>query len=115
MCGRALGRMDDPRVVEPLANALINEKDKGIQWYIAFEVFARMKEPLAVERLIAELKDAEKRNIGNILGALYGMTKQKFGNDIDEWEAWWAENKDNFAKQKEEVKEEEGTGGIIKK
>jgi HEAT repeat protein len=97
----ALGRIDDPRVVEPLVEALINERSKGIQLYIVVEVFGRMQEPLAVERLIAELKDAEKRNIGNIVSALQGMTKQRFGKNAEEWEAWWKENKDNFPEKKE--------------
>ncbi len=107
----ALGRIDDPRVVEPLVEALLNEKDKGILVYIVLEVFSRMQEPLAVERLIAELKVAEKKNIGNIVTALQTMTKQGFGKKAEEWEAWWEENKDSYSGVGEK---DEKVGKIIK-
>lgn len=110
----ALGRMDDPRVVEPLIDGLINGKNKAVKLNIAQKALGVMSDPLAVELLIAALKDVEKEDRVHITVALQLITKQRFGNNIEEWEPWWKENKENFAKQKEE-EELEGTIGKIKK
>ena len=110
----ALGRIEDPRVIEPLITALINEKNKGIQIYVS-NVIGKIEDPLAVELLIAALKDADKGDKGFIAVALQGITKQRFGKNIEEWETWWEENKEVFLKPKEEEKEGEGKRGKIRK
>jgi HEAT repeat protein len=122
-----LGKIKDPRAVEPLIAALRDRNHKvrvitvavlgeikdprAVEHLIAalkdlnseirlkaIEALGKTKEPSAVELLIGALKDEEVQR--SIVVVLKELTGNYFGFDQEKWHKWWEENKDTYLKKK---------------
>ena len=99
----ALGKIKDPRVLEPLIAAL---KDTTFDMqYIAMRALLNQEDSRTVERLILLLGDQDRtvhadRVYDYVIVVLVSFTGQNFGEDQDAWYKWWEENKDKFLKDK---------------
>ena len=125
---KALGKIKDPRAVEPLISALKDEdsdvreaaakalgeiKDpraveplisalKDVNWRVrdaAAEALGEIKDPRAVEPLISALKDVDVLVREAAAKALRKITGQDFGWDQAKWQKWWEKNKGRFLKK----------------
>jgi hypothetical protein len=80
--------------VEPLIGAL-NDKDANAR-ACAAQALGRIKDPCAVKPLIAVLKDKDKSVREEAFSAVRKITGVDFGQDQEQWQKWWEENKDRF-------------------
>ncbi len=94
---RALGKIKDPRAVEPLINILIhNTLFKGYCFGIRYDavmVLGEIKDPRAIEPLINALKDENEYFRKEVAKALKNITEKDFGQSYEKWREWWEKNK----------------------
>jgi hypothetical protein len=98
IAAEALGKLKDPRAVEPLIGALKDE-----DWYVrksAAEALGELRDPRAVEPLIKALKDKDRNVRASAANALQKITGQNFGENPEKWQKWWEKNKRRFIKGK---------------
>ncbi|MFP4057659.1 MAG: HEAT repeat domain-containing protein [Candidatus Brocadiia bacterium] len=104
---QALGRLNDPRAVEPLVALLTVKWDRDSAVRLeAVWALGLLRDPRAVEPLIATLKDdVDPRVREEADDALRAITGQDFSrNSPREWQDWWAEHKEQWlARSREEA------------
>lgn len=91
-----LGKVNDPRAFEALISALKHE-DLGVR-IAAADALGDKKDPKAIDPLIAGLKENEE-TVNEAFGkALANITGKDFGQDHDQWEKWWNQNRKSVLK-----------------
>ena len=93
-----LGKVKDPRAFEALINAL-KHKDLLVRAKAA-ETLGEIKNPKAVEPLIAILTDEEETVREFAAKALANITGKDLGQDHNNWQKWWEQNKESTLKGK---------------
>jgi len=88
---KALGKIKDPRAVEPLI-ATLKDKDSDVRWHAA-RALEKIQDPRAVEPLIATLKDKDSEVRWHAAEALEKITKEHFGREVAKWEEWLKKQK----------------------
>jgi HEAT repeat protein len=86
-----LGKVNDPRAFEALISALKHE-DLGVR-IAAADALGDKKDPKAIDPLIAGLKENEEAVSEAFGKALASITGKDFGQDHDQWEKWWNQNR----------------------
>jgi hypothetical protein len=88
-----LGRLRDPRAVEPLIDAL-QDKDREVRLTAAWSL-GKLKDFRAVEPLINLLKDRDFENQVIVFRALQEITEGRGASSslYEEWQKWWEENR----------------------
>jgi len=86
-----LGKVNDPRALEALISALKHE-DLGVR-IAAADALGDKKDPKAIDPLIAGLKENEEAVSEAFGKALASITGKDFGQDHDQWEKWWNQNR----------------------
>jgi HEAT repeat protein len=89
---RSLGRIGDSQAVEPLEEALQDE-----DWEIrsmAAKSLGQIEDPRATPALIHALENETKTVSWYISQALTNITGQSFGQNSDEWQEWYKKNKE---------------------
>ena len=81
----------------PLVAAALKDEDGSVRWEAA-EALGKIKDPRAVEPLIAALKDEVSGVRESAAEALRKITGKDFKNP-EEWRNWWEQNKKDFLKQ----------------
>jgi HEAT repeat protein len=66
----------------------------------ATEYLTKVKDPVAIEPLIAALKDKNEPFTQLVSQTLTEITGQDFGEDQAKWKQWWDENKDEILKSR---------------
>jgi HEAT repeat protein len=89
----ALGRLRDTRAIEPLSNAT-RDSDPEVQ-QAAREALALHTD---IGELVEALADTSPFVRKNAQYALFLMTGQPHGTDVEKWRSWWKENKDNLVR-----------------
>ena len=87
----ALGKIKDPRAVEPLITALKDEYS-GVRWHAAWSL-GEIQDPRAVEPLIEALKDEDSGVRLSAAWSLEKITKEHFGREVAKWEEWLKKQK----------------------
>jgi hypothetical protein len=73
--------------------SLLADEDAAFRKVI-IQVLGEMRDPRAIEPLIARLKDEHDSNYAS--DALSAITWQKLGRDPEKWLAWWQKNKESL-------------------
>ena len=87
----ALGKIKDPRAVEPLITALKDEYSE-VRWHAAWSL-GEIQDPRAVEPLIEALKDEDSGVRLSAAWSLEKITKEHFGREVAKWEEWLKKQK----------------------
>jgi len=66
----------------------------------AVEILGNLKDPRAIEPLIAALKDANSPVRKSAAISLTKITGKDFGQYPEEWQKWWEQNKDEFLRSR---------------
>jgi HEAT repeat protein len=91
-----LGKVNDPRALDALISALKHE-DLGVR-IAAADALGDKKDPEAIDPLIAGLKENEETVSEAFVKALANITGKDFGQDHDQWEKWWNQNRKTVLK-----------------
>ena len=59
-----------------------------------------LKDPSAVEPLIESLNDKDILVNKEVAKSLHEITGENFGENQQNWKEWWAQNKENFLKDR---------------
>lgn len=87
----ALGRLEDPRAITPLLDALKTAKDIFLQMSI-ISALGQFKHPRVIKPLI-DLLGAEHPFVrGDAARSLKQVTGEDFGQDQSKWQEWWSKN-----------------------
>jgi hypothetical protein len=84
--------------IQVLVEAL-KDKDSFVRRSAAYAL-GELKDPRAVEPLIEALKDEVSDVRNAVAKELQKITGQNFGENPEEWQKWWEENKGRFIKGK---------------
>lgn len=91
--GNLLQTIRDARVTRLTAN--LKHRNARLRQRAA-RLLGTIKDPRAVEPLIAALKDQDPAVQQDAAGALEKITGKDFGQDHDKWHGWWQKNKSTF-------------------
>lgn len=91
----ALKEIGDPSVM-PLINALSNMHSASHVRKLLVNALGDLKSHLAVDSLIALLNDEDRGTRKSAEKALKTITRESFGQDHEEWQQWWEQNKGNY-------------------
>ena len=94
-----LDRIDDPRAVVALVNAL-KDRNRNVR-VVAVQALGRTEDVRAIEPLIDVLDDRSKLVRYHAKLCLEGITGQDLGKSSKNWRQWWKENKEGFLKSKQ--------------
>jgi|GEM_PF-2538945 len=95
---QALGNYNDPNVTAVLLKSLETESNQGVIKK-AVSALEQIADPLSMETLIKNLNHQDEEIKESAARTLIKITGQNFGFNVDQWEKWWAENKNNFVKK----------------
>ena len=87
-----LGRLGNIEAADAIASQAARETDGRVKLQIAGAV-RQLAAKGAIDSLIPWLGDENEQVRAESRSALEGLTGQRFGNDVAQWQAWWAQNR----------------------